>query len=142
MIGDFPNLGEVCFNKDSIANIFAPWKNGISIDMSPATLVTGHLMPDYNLMRLEFGSYVQVFEDNTPSNTPWARSLGAIALEPTGNVQGDYNFMSLAMGAHLLHHQWTVLPLTYTAIARVHALGIQDGQPQFCGRVAPRSPHR
>jgi len=54
-----------------------PWKNGISIDMSPATLVTGHQMPEYNLMRLEFGSYVQVFEDNTPSNTPWAHSLGA-----------------------------------------------------------------
>jgi len=62
-----------------------PWKNGISIDMSPATLVTGHQMPDYNLMRLEFGSYVQVFEDNTPSNTPQARSLGEIALDPTGN---------------------------------------------------------
>ena len=68
-----------------------PWKNGISIDMSPATLVTGHQMPDYNLMRLEFGSYVQVFEDNAPSNTPRARSLGAIALDPTVNAQGDYN---------------------------------------------------
>jgi len=37
--------------------------------------------------------------------------------------------MSLAMGAHLSHHQRTALPMTDTAIARVHALGIQDGQP-------------
>jgi len=36
--------------------------------------------------------------------------------------------MSLAMGARLSRHQWTALPMTDTGIARVHALGIQDGQ--------------
>jgi hypothetical protein len=69
-----------------------PWKNGISDALSPAAIVTGAAPPDFNNMRLEFGTYVQVFEDNSPSNTPKARSLGAIALNPTGNAQGDYFF--------------------------------------------------
>ena len=106
-----------------------PWKNGISTDLSPAALVTGHPPPDFNKMRLEFGTYVQVFEDNDPSNTPRARSMGAIALGPTGNAQGDYNFMSLSSGAKISRHQWTALPMTDTAIARVNALGFEDEQP-------------
>ena len=54
-----------------------PWKNGVSADLSPAALVTGHPIPDFNQMQLEF---------NNPTNTPKARSLGAIALGPTGNA--------------------------------------------------------
>jgi hypothetical protein len=66
-----------------------PWKNGISDTMSQAGIVTGAGVPDYNRMRLEFGEYVQFFDDNNPSNTLRARSLGAIALTPTGNAQRD-----------------------------------------------------
>ena len=87
-----------------------PWKNGVSTTMSPACILTGAAVPDFNSMRLEFGTYVQVFEDNDPTNTPRARSLGAIALNPTGNAQGDYYFMSLATGAKISRHQWTELP--------------------------------
>ena len=81
----------------------------MSDTLSPDAIVTGARPPDFNNMRLEFGTYVQVFEDNTPSNTPKARSLGAIALNPTGNAQGDYFFMSLATGARISRHQWHVL---------------------------------
>ena len=52
-------------------------------------------------MQLDFGACVQVFEDHDPTNTPRARSMGAIALDPTGNAQGDYNFLSLATGARI-----------------------------------------
>ena len=106
-----------------------PWKNGNSDDLSPAALVTGHTLPDYTAMQLEFGTYVQVFEDNDPFNTPRARSMGAIALDPTGNAQGDYNFMSLATGAKITRHKWIALPMTDTAIAHVEALGFEDDQP-------------
>jgi hypothetical protein len=57
-------------------------ENGISDSLSPASLVTGLANPDFWHMRLEFGAYAQVFEDNDPSNTIRARSLGAIALNP------------------------------------------------------------
>ena len=67
-----------------------PAKNGISDTLSPLTIMTGRANPDYNDLKLEFGSYVQVFEDNTPSNTTPSRNTGAIVLNPTGNAQGDW----------------------------------------------------
>ena len=66
-------------------NLF-PWRYGVSTELSPASLVTGRPNLDYNHMKLEFGTYVQVFEDNDPSNTIKARSMGAIGLDPTGNA--------------------------------------------------------
>jgi acetolactate synthase regulatory subunit len=75
-------------------NMF-PWTNGISTTLSPVSIVTGAAPPDFNTMRIEFGSYAQVFEDNLITNTPRARTLGAIALNPTGNAQGDYYFCPL-----------------------------------------------
>ena len=74
--------------------------------MSPYSIMTGKPAEDYNDMRIEFGAYAQVFEDNNPTNTPKARSVGAIALTPTGNASGDYYFMSLATGAVLSRHKW------------------------------------
>jgi hypothetical protein len=106
-----------------------PWLNGISDTMSPASLVTGVPPPDFNQLKLEFGSYVQVFEANNPTNTPKARSLGAITLTPTGNANGDYYFLSLATGACISRHQWTVLPMPESAIARVETLAKDEGQP-------------
>ena len=109
-------------------NLF-PWPAGISDTLSPSTIVTGQPRPDFNSMRLELGSYVQLFDDHDPTNTPHARTLGAIALGPTGNAQGAYHFLSLASGARLSRHRWTELPIPDTAIARVEALALQDGQP-------------
>jgi len=63
-----------------------PAKNGISDTLSPLTIMTGRANPNYNDLKLEFGSYVQVFEDNTPSNTTTSRNTGAIVLNPTGNA--------------------------------------------------------
>ena len=67
-----------------------PWPHNISATMSPNGIVTGATVPDYTRMRIEFGTYVQLFEDKTPSNTLKSRSVGAIALSPTGNAHGDY----------------------------------------------------
>jgi hypothetical protein len=106
-----------------------PWPNGISDTMSPASIVTGVSPLDYNKLSLEFGSYVQVFEDNNPTNTPKARSLGAIALTPTGNATGDYFSLSLSTGACITRHQWTLLPMTDNAISRVEAIAANEGQP-------------
>ena len=67
---------------------------------------------------------MQRFEDNTPSNTLKSRALGAIALSPTGNAQGDYYFMLPATGKKLSRHSWTVLLMTDTVIARVEAIAL------------------
>ena len=120
---------------DAVRNLNSfPWKLGVSDTLSPATIVTGIGTPDYVSLKLELGSYVQVFEDNDPSNTPRARSLGAITLTPTGNAAGDYHFLSLATGARISRHTWTEVPITDTAIARVEALALADDQPLIQAR--------
>ena len=63
-----------------------PAKDGIAEKMSPLTMMTGKPFPDYNSLLLEFGTYVQVYEDNSPTNTTKARTTPVIALNPTGNV--------------------------------------------------------
>jgi len=112
-----------------------PAKNGISDTLSPLTIMTGRANPDYNELKLEFGSYVQVFEDNTPSNTTTSRNTGAIVLNPTGNARGDYFFMSLVTGKRLSRHQWTEIPMTNAVISAVEAMAEKEGQPLIKGGV-------
>jgi hypothetical protein len=50
------------------------------------------------------------------------RTTGAIALRPTGNVQGRYLFYRLNTGRALTRNQWTELPMPNEIIDRVHAL--------------------
>jgi hypothetical protein len=83
-------------------NQFPAKNSGISDTLSPLTIINGRANPDYNDLMLEFGSYVQVFEDNTPNNTTTSCNRGAIVLNPIGNAQGDYYFMSLVTGLLVL----------------------------------------
>lgn len=109
-------------------NLF-PALHGISDTLSPVSIVTGAPPADYNTFKLEFGTYVQLFDDPDPTNTIRARTLGAIALTPTGNAQGDYHFLSLSSGSRVARHRWTALPMTDVAIARVEALAAHERQP-------------
>lgn len=110
-----------------------PAKDGVSDTLSPLTILTGIGAPDYQSLRLEFGSYAMVFEDNDPSNTTKARTTGAIALTHTGNRQGDYHFMSLITGRRLARHQWTALPMPNQAILAVEERAQREGQPLIAG---------
>jgi len=56
--------------------------------LSPKALVTG-CKPDYhNHSKLESGTYFQTHEAHNNSMAP--QTVGAIALRPTGNLQGGY----------------------------------------------------
>ena len=109
-------------------NIF-PGKHGLSTELSPETIMTGSPPLDYNKFRIEFGSYAQVFDAPSPSNTPRSRTHGAIALGATGNAGGACYFLSLASGDVLMRHQWTVCPIQEEVIGRVEVLAIKDKQP-------------
>lgn len=113
-------------------NVF-PAKDGISDHLSPSNIVGGRLNPDFNKLKLEFGAYAQVFEPSNATNTPAQRTLGAIALNLTGNVQGDYNFMSLETGELIRRHKWTSLPITETVVARVEEIAAKQQQPYKVG---------
>jgi hypothetical protein len=73
-----------------------PYANGISDNMSPRTIVTGQVVDYGKHCKYEFGEYVHVHEDH--DNTMATRTVGAIALRPTGNAQGNWYFMSLLTG--------------------------------------------
>jgi hypothetical protein len=104
-----------------------PHPDGVSLTMSPATIVTGAPKTDYRTMRLEFGSYVQVYDGT--SNDTKSRTLGAIATNPTGNASGDYYFMSLATGHRIHRRSWTSLPISDSVISRVEAIALNENMP-------------
>ena len=111
-----------------------PIKDGISNTLSPLTLMTGAPKPDFNKIKLEFGQYVQVFEDNDPSNTTKSRSTGAITFMPVGVNQDNYYFMSLTTGKRLNRNQWNELPMPQGAIHRVHEIATKEGQNEIEGK--------
>jgi hypothetical protein len=79
-------------------NSFPP-RDGVSESMSPREIVTGQKVDYSKHCKLEFGTYVQTHEEH--DNTMLSRTTGAVALRPTGNVQGGYYFMSLTTGRRI-----------------------------------------
>ena len=78
-------------------NLF-PVKGGISIQFSPKKILTGEVV-HYKFCSLSFGQYCQISEEDTPRNSLAARTQGAIALGPSGNVQGGHKFYTLNTGS-------------------------------------------
>ena len=54
--------------------------DGVSDKLSPLAIVEGKGPPDFNKMKLEYGQYVQAFQDNKITNTNETRSIGTIVL--------------------------------------------------------------
>jgi hypothetical protein len=63
-----------------------PADDGISDEMSPRAIVTGNTLDYRRHCQYEFGEYVQTHEEH--DNSMNSRTIGALALRPTGNVQG------------------------------------------------------
>jgi hypothetical protein len=109
-------------------NLF-PVPDGVSTALSPLNILTGAPPADYNHMSLEFGTYVHIFNDNTPSNTMASRTTPAIALNSVVNSKGDYYFLNLETGKRVTRHQWTALTMTKSVIQQVNYLGLREKQP-------------
>jgi hypothetical protein len=103
-----------------------PHADGVSKTMSPQNIIIG-TMANYDLhCRVPFGAYCEVHNINDPSNTEKPRTSAAIALNPTGNLQGSYHFLSLVTGKRINRRRWTQLPITDAIIARVHELALAE----------------
>lgn len=85
--------------------------------------------PGYHKLSLPFGQYCQVYEGPDTPNTTAPRTLGAIALHPTGNAQGSHYFMLLRTGQRISRQQWDVLPITPAVVARVEAIAESEREP-------------
>ena len=97
-----------------------PSNTGVSPTMSPRTIITGQLLDYHKHCRYEFGEYVQTHEEH--DNSLLSRTVGAIALRPTGNQQGGYFFMSLHTGRIINRLHVTKLPMPSEVIIRVDQL--------------------
>ena len=76
---------------------------------------------DYNNhCKVKYGTYVQTHEQHDNAMVP--RTIGAIALRPTGNAQGGHYFFSLTTGKRINRNQWTVLPMPADVVQRVNRL--------------------
>ena len=83
-----------------------------------STMQTVDPTPDYNnIMRLSFGTYVQVLEEPVRKNSMQARTLGAIALYPAENQQGSWYFLCLATGEKIHRGNCPVLPISDEVIS-------------------------
>ena len=60
-------------------NIF-PSRNGISSDLGPEAIILGSPIPDYNKLRIAFGSYAKLYIGTT--NIAKQRTVGEIILCP------------------------------------------------------------
>ena len=107
-------------------NAFPP-SDGISTTMSPRTIVTGLPNIDYNKLKIRTGLYAQVHINASITNTPKARTVGAIALYQA-DENGSWYFMSLETGERLHSNNWIEAPISDDVIRRVNELGLQEGQ--------------
>jgi hypothetical protein len=97
-----------------------PARDGISDTLSPRSIVDGTHIDFQKHCKLEFGAYIQAHEEH--DNTMVTRTVGALALRPTGNAQGSYFLYSLDSGRVLNRSHWTALPMPNDVIDRVHKL--------------------
>ena len=97
-----------------------PSHMGVSLTISPRTIITGQVLDYHKHCQYEFGEYVQTHEEH--DNSLISRTVGAIALRPTGNQQGGYFFMSLHTGRIINRLHATKLPMPAEVIARVDQL--------------------
>jgi hypothetical protein len=107
---------------------FFPPKGGISNTLSPQAKVTGLSLNADKHCRIPFGSYAQVHADNLQqsNNAMISRTVGAISLGPTGNIQGTYKFMSLLTGELIKARSFTPFPMPKDVVKQVERMGASN----------------
>ena len=105
-------------------NVF-PKIAGVSATLSPRTIITGNELDYKKHCTLQFGEYVHTHEKGSNS-TAIPRSIGAIAMRPTGNAQGGFWFYSLKTGRRINRRRCTPMPMPDEAIDRINTLARRD----------------
>ena len=116
-----------------MANNCGLWINMFSAkvgipNVSPRTLMTVIVLDYSKHCRFPFRSYVQVHDKPIPTNSPTARTVGAITLGPTGNLQWGYKILNLRTGKKITIRNWTYVPMSSRVIERINKIGSAHGQ--------------
>jgi hypothetical protein len=97
--------------------------------ISPRVAFTGR-KPNYNKeLGLAFGDYVERYDPKVKSNDAEDdRAEPCIALYPTGNAVGSWNFLNVTSGRQVRRSNWTKMVTTELVINAVNAMADhQDG---------------
>jgi hypothetical protein len=103
-------------------------KNGISAVYSPREMIIRWKMDYKKHCRVEVGTYCEVHDEPSPSNSTVSRTHDGIALGPTGNLQGSVKFYCLNTGRILKRRNFTPMPLPDSVIAKVNDIGKKQNQ--------------
>ena len=106
-----------------------PAKSGVSETLSPREIVYRHKLDFAKHCKSPFGTYCEVHDEPTPTNTMVTRSTPAIVLGPTGNLQGTYKFFSLATGKKVKRRAFTPYPMPDSVIKKVEAYAKSTALP-------------
>jgi hypothetical protein len=105
-----------------------PVKSGVSDKISPCELLLRWRLNYKKHCRVEPGTYCEVHDEPTPTNTMAPRTHAAIALGPTGNLQGSVKFYCITTGRKMKRRSFTPMPMPDHVIQRVNAIGKQERQ--------------
>ena len=115
-----------CTNK---LNLF-PVKGGISEYYSPRAILNQRVIDYTKECLVPFGTYVQANNENNPSNTNAPRTIDAIYLRPTPNLQAGHELMDLNSGKLITRSKITEIPITDRIISAVNTMVFQQGFPE------------
>jgi hypothetical protein len=107
-----------------------PVKLGISQTFSPRELLIRWWIDYKKHCCVMPGTYCEVHDEPVPTNTMVARTNKAIALDPTGNLQGSVKFYCIHTGWVLKHRSFTPMPMPDSVIQRVNTIGEREKQGQ------------
>ena len=97
-----------------------PLHSSFDNELSPCTIVTWQKLDFKQHCRFQFREYVQTHEEH--DNSMSSRTVGALALCPTGNAPGGFYFMSLSTGQVLNRLCTMALPMPDNVVDQVHRL--------------------
>jgi len=101
-----------------------PANSGVSETLSPCEIVYRHKLDFAKHCKSPFGTYCEVHDEPAPTNSMVTRSTPAIVLGPTGDLQGNYKFLSLATGKKVKRRAFTPYPMPDSVIKKVEAYGM------------------
>jgi hypothetical protein len=105
-----------------------PVKTGVSSTFSPRELLVQWKLDYTKHCWVLPGTYCEVHDEPSPSNTMTPRTHEAIALGPTGNLQGSVKFYLLDTGHVLKRRSFTPLPMPDRIIAKANRIGARERQ--------------
>lgn len=112
-------LIELVYAKTFFKNA-VPALDGVSNVLSPREIITQQRINYNRHCVLLFGQYVQTHEEH--DNSMNSRTIGAIAMRPTGARQGGCYFFNLRTGKLITRNHWTECVMPRDVIDRVHSL--------------------